>query len=138
MTAIRSPAIGPVEEGERRRHAALHLLRDHRAAPVQRAYLTLLLDRGPSTTDPVRARVPAGTAPRLVGAAVRALSGLNLIHRAGLSRPTRPEAHRRDLPVWAVSDRTAAPAWLRDHPELTDSGAQAGCRRRDTPWEIHR
>ncbi len=122
-------------EGERRRDAALQLLRDRRAAlvrRVQRAYLALLLDCGPSTTDAVRALVPipAGTDPRLVGAAVRALAELDLIHRAGLSRSTRPEAHRRDLPVWAVSDRAAALAWLATHPELPDPALEGDGRQR--------
>jgi hypothetical protein len=89
---------------------------------VQRAYLALLLAGGPSTTDPVRALVPIpdGTDPRLVGAAVRALAELRLIHRVGLSRSMRPEAHGRDLPLWAVSDRAAALAWLAAHPDLPD------------------
>src|SRR5919204_3065290 len=103
-------ALMPAAAGEDRRDAALRLLRDHRAVlvrRVQRAYLALLLDHGPSTIDPVRAAVliPEGTDPRLVGAAVRQLGELRLIHRAGLSRSVRPEAHGRDLPLWAVSDR---------------------------------
>jgi hypothetical protein len=56
----------------------------------------------------------------VVGAAVRGLAELELIHRAGLSRSVRPEAHGRDLPLWAVSDRTAALAWLAAHHELPD------------------
>ncbi len=125
MTALPSPAAG-LAEGRRRRAAVLRLLCDRRAAlirAVQRAFLAVLLDRGPSTTDPVRAAVPipVGTDPRLVGAAVRALAELRLIDRAGLSRSTRPEAHGRDLPLWAVRDRAAALAWLAAHPELPDS-----------------
>jgi hypothetical protein len=119
-----TPATGHAE-GERLRDDALRLLRDRRAVlvrRVQRAYLRLLLDRGPSTTDPVRAAVPipAGTDPRVVGAAVRQLAELELILRAGMSRSVRPEAHRRDLPVWAVADRAAALGWLAAHPELPD------------------
>ncbi len=124
-TSTPTPAAGWLE-GERRRGAALDLLRDRRAVlvrRVQRSYLTLLLDRGPSTTDLVRAAVPLldGIDPRLVGAAVRQLAELALIHRAGLSRSVRPEAHRRDLPLWAVSDRAAALAWLATHPEMPDA-----------------
>jgi hypothetical protein len=115
------PAVGTAE-GERGRDAALQLLRDHRAAlarRVQRALLSHLLDSGPSTTDPVRALpISEGIDPRLIGAAVRALAELRLIHRAGLSRSTRPEAHGRGLPLWAVHDRAAALAWLAVHPEL--------------------
>ena len=126
MSAL--PAAGTAE-GERRRDAALQLLRDRRAVlvrRVQRALLDLLLTCGPSTTDPVRAAVPIpeGTDPRLIGAAVRALAELQLIHRAGLSRSTRPEAHGRDLPLWAVRDRATALAWLAVHPELTDASPE--------------
>src|SRR5260370_1574661 len=110
---------------ERRRDDALQLLRDRRAVlvrRVQRAYLALLLDRGPSTTDPVRAAVPIpeGTDPRLVGAAVRQLAELKLIHRTGMSRSTRPEAHGRDLPLWAISDRARTLAWLASNLELPE------------------
>jgi hypothetical protein len=54
-----------------------------------------------------------------MGAAVRELANLGLIHRAGLSRSVRPEAHGRDLPVWAIADRAAALNWLSSHPELS-------------------
>ncbi len=129
MTALPSPAAG-LAEGDRRRDAALQLLRDRRAVlvrRVQRAYLDLLLCRGPSTTDPVRTAVPipGGIDPRLVGAAVRQLAELELIHRAGLARSVRPEAHGRDLPLWAVSDRAAALDWLTRYPELPDVDADA-------------
>lgn len=123
MSAL--PTLAGCTEGDRRRDTALTLLRDRRAAlvrRVQRAYLALLLDSGPSTTDPVRAAVPipSGIDPRLVGAGVRGLGELRLIHRVGLSRSTRPEAHGRDLPVWAIADRAAALAWLDTHPDLPD------------------
>jgi hypothetical protein len=115
------PAAGATE-GERRRDEALALLRDRRAElvrRVQRAYLTLLLDGGPSITDPIRdlVPIPAGIDPRLVGAAVRGLAELRLIRRAGLSRSIRPEAHGRDLPRWEIADRDAALAWLAANPD---------------------
>jgi hypothetical protein len=52
--------------------------------------------------------------------AARQLAGLLLIHRAGLSRSVRPQVHGRDLPLWAVTDRAAAVAWLAAHPDLED------------------
>lgn len=121
MATTTTPAAGRAE-GERLRDAALALLRLHRAVlvrRVQRAYLDLLLTRGPSTSDPVRARVPIppGIDPRLVGAAVRQLGELGLIRRAGLARSERPEAHGRDLAVWEIADRDAALAWLAAHPD---------------------
>jgi hypothetical protein len=121
VTPPLSPAAGG-NEGERRRDEALTLLRDRRAALVrrlQRAYIDLLLMDGPITSDPLRAAVPlpSGTDPRVVGAAVRALATAGLIHRAGLARSTRPEAHGRDLPLWQIADPAAAAGWLADHPE---------------------
>jgi hypothetical protein len=124
LTDLPSPAAGRLD-GERRCDAALDRLRQHRAALVrlvQRAMLRLLLDSGPSTTDPVRAVVPIPDRidPRLVGAAVRGLAELSLIYRAGLSRSMRPEAHRRDLPLWAIADREGALAGINLNPELPD------------------
>ena len=139
MTTSTLPPTTGRREGERRRDAALAILRDRRAAlvrRVQRAYLTHLLTTGPSTTDPVRAAVPIpeGTDPRLVGAAVRGLAELRLIHRAGLSRSVRPEAHGRDLPIWAIDDRAGAFAWLRTHAELPDP-APEDAGRQLTLWD---
>jgi hypothetical protein len=116
-------------DGEQRRDSALQLMRDRRAPLVRRvqhAFLSLLLDRGPSTTDPIRAVVPIpqGTDPRLVGAAVRQLAEEGLIRRVGLSRSARPEAHGRDLPLWAITDRSNALGWLAAHPALPDLVAQ--------------
>jgi hypothetical protein len=130
LTALPSPAAGSAE-GERRRDHALRLLRERRAVlirRVQRAFLALLLDRGPSTTDPVRTAVPipAGTDPRLVGSAIRQLAELELIYRSGLSRSMRPEAHGRDLPLWAIADREGALAWLNLHHELPEPNPEPG------------
>jgi hypothetical protein len=138
-TSTLSPAAG-LAEGERRRDATLQLIRGRRAAllrRLQRTFLELLLDRGPSTTDPVRAAVliPAGTDPRLVGTAVRALAELGLIPRAGLSRSVRPEAHGRDLPLWAVADKDAALLWLSTNPELPDPDQLGGDYRQQTFWD---
>jgi hypothetical protein len=122
MTATSSAGLA---EGERRRDEALTLIQLHRAVlvrRVQRVYLDLLLTRGPSTSDPVRALVPIppGIDPRLVGAAVRQLAEQRLIRRAGMGRSERPTAHRRDLPLWEAADRVAAAAWLAAHPDLPD------------------
>jgi hypothetical protein len=104
---------------------------------VQRAYLDLLLTRGPSTSDPVRdlVPIPRGIDPRLVGAAVRALAELELIRRAGLARSARPEAHGRDLPLWEITDRDAAAAWLTANAELPSPEPSEGEGRQRTLWE---
>lgn len=113
-------------DGEALRNCALSLLRAHRAALVrriQRAFLRCLLDNGPDTSDPVRdvVPIPTGTDPRVVGAAVRALSAdFKLITSTGRAKTRRPEAHARKLDVWTIYDRPAAECWLTDHPELSD------------------
>lgn len=133
MTALPASPLAGAVEGLRRRDAALQLLRHYRPVlirRVQRAFLALLLDGGPLTIDPVRDAVPipAGIDPRLVGSAVRQLGESGLITRVGLSRSIRPEAHGRDLPLWAIADRAAALAWLAEHLDLPDSDSDAGDR----------
>jgi hypothetical protein len=112
-------------EGRRRRDEALGLLAETRALlvrRVQRCFLTLLTDRGKATIDPVRDLVPIPKEidARLVGAAVRQLAELGMIHRAGLSRSVRPEAHGRDLPIWGIIDRGAVLGWLATHSDEPD------------------
>jgi hypothetical protein len=70
-----------------------------------------------------------------VGAAVRQLAELRLIGRAGLSRSVRPQAHGRDLPLWTISDRAAALAWLATHPDLADPGQSQGDGWQLTLWQ---
>jgi hypothetical protein len=112
-------------KGERRRDAAHALLLARRAALVrcvQRALLRHLLDHGEDMIDPVRAAVPIppGTDPRLVGAAVRDLALAGVIHSVGRRRSHRPEAHGRQVDLWAVADPAAAREWLRGHLEITN------------------
>lgn len=127
-----TPTAG-LDEGLRRRDRALDRLGARRPALVrriQREYLTILLRRGPTTTDPVRAAVPIpdGCDPRLVGAAVHQLARLGIIRGVGWSRSVRPEAHGRDIRIWAITDRAGAISWLADHPELDDPAAAPGHR----------
>ncbi len=124
MTTSISTAAGVVY-GELCRDAAIALLRDRRTVlvrRVQRAFLDYLLTHGPATVDPVRALVPIPRAvdPRLVGAAVRALSVEGLVYRHGSERSTRSEAHARRLDVWAIAEPATALAWLTVNPELPD------------------
>jgi hypothetical protein len=117
-------------EGEQRRDAALGLLRAYRRSlvlRVQRGFLMYLLAHGPDTCDPVRALVPipAGTDPRLVGAAVRGLAEAGVIHSVGRRKSRRSKAHARHLEVWAIRDRFVALAWLRDHPDDADAEPDA-------------
>ena len=116
----------PAASGEALRDGALSLLRARRAALVrriQRAFLRYLLDTGPDTSDAVRALVPIppDRDPRVVGAAVRALSAdRGLIISTGRDKSRRREAHARTLDRWTIRDPSAAVAWLLAHPELPD------------------
>jgi hypothetical protein len=111
-------------EGERRRDAALDLLRQYRAGLVrsaQRALLAQLLDAGTATADDVRKAVelPDGIDPKVFGAAPTPLVEAGLIRSAGYQRSCRRVAHARPLTVWALVDRAGTLAWLATHPELT-------------------
>jgi hypothetical protein len=113
-------------EGERRRDAALDLLRDRRAAWVrraQRALLTAAVERGTATADDVAAAVdlPQDLDGRLLGAAPGALVHAGLLDLRGYVRSCRPQRHASILTVWGLTDAAAAVAWLRDNPDLPDS-----------------
>jgi hypothetical protein len=110
-------------EGERRRDAALSLLRVRRAALVRdltRAAVRLALERGTVTADDVRAVVPIpeGIRPVVVGAAFRDAALAGILRRTGYRPSTRPAAHARPLAVWQLADQAAALAWLDTHPPL--------------------
>lgn len=127
-------------EGERRRDAALDLLRERRAVYVrraQRALLTAALDRGTGTADDVAAAMdlPPDLDGRLLGAAPGALAHAGLICLAGYVRSTRPERHASVIAVWTLADRAAAVAWLRDNPDLPDLDGDAADVRQLTLFE---
>jgi hypothetical protein len=112
-------------EGERRRDAALDLLRERRAVWVrraQRALLTAVLERGTATADDVAAAVdlPPDLDGRLLGAAPGALAHAGLLELCGYVRSTRPTRHASVIAVWGLADAAAALAWLRDNPDLPD------------------
>ena len=113
-------------EGERRRDAALDLLRERRAVWVRRAQRALLnaaVERGTATADDVAAAVdlPPDLDGRLLGAAPGALAHAGLLDLCGYVRSTRPERHASILAVWGLADAAAALAWLRDNPDLPDA-----------------
>jgi hypothetical protein len=119
-----SPA-GGLAEGERRRDAALQLLRDRRAIWVRRgrrALLRRLLDAGTATADDVRAAVtlPPDLDPRCMGAVPGELADAGIIRPAGYVRTARPAGHARPVLCWHLADRTAALVWLAAHPHLPD------------------
>lgn len=114
-----------IDEGERRRDAALSLLAERRAVVVragQRALLLQLLDTGMATADDVRTVVPLppGIGPRCYGAVPTPLAEAGIIRAAGYQRTARPLAHARPVTVWALADRAAALGWLAAHPPLPD------------------
>lgn len=127
-------------EGERRRDAALDLLRERRAVWVrraQRALLTAALDRGTGTADDVAAAValPPDLDGRLLGAAPGALVHAGLLCLAGYVRSTRPERHASIIATWGLADRAAAVAWLDAHPDLPDLDADGANVRQLTLFE---
>lgn len=122
-------------EGERRRDAALDLLRDRRAVYVrraQRALLSAALDTGTATADDVAAAVdlPPDLDGRLLGAAPGALVHAGLLDLRGYVRSSRPTRNASVIAVWGLADREGAALWLDAHPELPD--ADEGERRQLT------
>ncbi len=114
------------------RDRALTRLRARRPAltrAIQRAFLRLLLEHGPATSDLVRdlVPIPPGVDPRVVGAAVRGLSSdYDLIRSVDRRRSRRAPAHGRKLEVWDVNDWAAARQWLNTHPDLSERDADGG------------
>jgi hypothetical protein len=112
-------------EGEQRKRFALALLADTRRALIRRAsraLLDLLLQTGTATADQLRELVPLpeGVNPKVFGAVFAGLAEKNLIRQFGFEPSRRPEAHRRPVGVWQLTDRAAALAWLAANPELPD------------------
>jgi len=146
LYAVDTAGAGPVrqddgdDEGERRRDAALDLLRERRAVWVrraQRALLTAVLERGTATADDVAAAVdlPPDLDGRLMGAAPGTLAHAGLLDLCGYVRSTRPERHASILAVWGLADRAAAIAWLDDHPELRDLDEGEHERQTEFPFD---
>ena len=108
-------------ESERRRDAALNLLRAHRAAIIRdltRTAVRLALERCEITADDLRVviPIPPGIKPVVVGVVFRDLADAGIIRRVGFRNSKRPAAHARPLAVWQLTDADAAHAWLAAHP----------------------
>ena len=124
------------DEGERRRDAALDLLRERRAALVRRGARLLagrLLETGTATLDDIAAELetPPDVDRRLLGAIPATLAKAGVAALAGYVRSTRPERHASVLAVWQLTDRDAALAWLDAHPDLPDVDADQDADRAD-------
>jgi len=110
-------------EGERRRDAALDLLRERRAAIVRRGCRLLagrLLEFGKATMDDIAAELetPPDIDRRVVGAIPSTLVRAGVAVLTGYVRSTRPERHASVLAVWGLADRETARCWLADNPVL--------------------
>jgi len=110
-------------EGERRRDAALDLLRERRAAIVRRGCRLLagrLLEFGKATMDDIAAELetPPDIDRRVVGAIPSTLVRAGVAVLTGYVRSTRPERHASVLAVWGLADRETARCWLADNPGL--------------------
>ncbi len=86
---------------------------------ARRALLTKALEAGTATIDDVRrvVEVPARKDPRFFGDVPTLLVRARMIRCIDRVRSTRPEAHGREIKVWAIVDREAALEWLRFHPD---------------------
>jgi hypothetical protein len=119
-----TPATGRLE-GERRKlaaHSLLEAIRELYIRRGRRSLLIRLLATGTATADDVRAAVelPPGLNPKLFGVVPGPLAEAHIIRSVGYLRSRRPAAHARDLRVWELADRSAALAWLANHPDLPD------------------
>jgi hypothetical protein len=136
MSAL--PALAGLGDGERRRDAALQLLRDRRASLIrrgQRALVGQLLSTGIATADDVRAsqELSPGIDPRCMGAVPGELVFAGIIRPAGYVRTARPAGHGRPVLRWQLVDAAAARAWLAAHPALPDPDPADRCER--TLWD---
>ena len=109
-------------DGERRKtnaHTLLEVRRDVCILRGRRALLTTLLYRGTATADDVRGalNLPGNIDPVCLGAVPGPLVRAGIIEAAGFAKSRRADAHARPVQVWHLSDRVAALAWLRDHPD---------------------
>ncbi len=110
-----------IAEGKRGKLTAFALLAAHRQSLIRagrRALLAALLERGTASADDVRTAVPLrpGVGPKVFGAVPGELAEAGIIAADGFIRSTRPEAHARPIQRWRLLDRTAALAWLEEHP----------------------
>ncbi|MFO0821976.1 MAG: hypothetical protein U0792_02470 [Gemmataceae bacterium] len=111
-------------EGERRRDAALNLLRVRRADLIREftaAALRVALERGEVCADDVRplVAIPDGISPKLVGCVFRDLADAGILRRVGFRNSARPAARARPLSVWRLADPAEATARLAAHRSIT-------------------
>lgn len=87
----------------------------------RRALLRAAIDRkdGTATADDVRAAVelPPGINAKTFGGVPGPLAKAEIIRRVGYVQTARDAAHARAVSIWQLTDRRAARAWLRAHPE---------------------
>jgi hypothetical protein len=109
-------------EGLLRREQAVATFEARREVLLLRARRGLLLhalEAGHATPDDVRAvvDVPDGKDPCFFGDVGRYFAKAGLCRCVGRVRSSRPEAHGREILVWAIANREAVLAWLRAHPD---------------------
>ncbi len=135
---IALPNFNGRADGERRKLGAHAVLEAHREAIIlrgRRALLDALLTRDTASADDVRAGVelPAGIDPVCLGAVPGPLARARIIRADGFAKTCRAIGHARPVTRWALLDRTAAIAWLRDHPDKPDPDNAEAC---DTPGSL--
>lgn len=121
MTNEQTPEAG-LKEGLRRKQEAFanfEASREPLLLKARRALVTKALSSGTATADDVRkvVEVPHRMDLRFFGDVPTQLAKARIIRCVDRTRSTRPEAHGREIKVWAIVDREAALAWLRTHPD---------------------
>jgi hypothetical protein len=115
-------------DGQQLKADAHALLQARRRVYIRRGRRVLLqvmlAGDGTGTADDVQAAIelPPGVDPRCLGSVPGRLAYDRIIRPAGFIRSKRPETHGRWVGMWELADRQAAESWLREHPELLDSG----------------
>jgi hypothetical protein len=133
MTASTTPS------GAKLRDAALDLLRERRAELVKQlkmAALRVAIDRGEVTADCVRPMVaiPPDVNPKVAGCVFADLRDAGILRRDGFRNSTRPEAHARELKVWALADRPAALALLAALKQQTTTARPTAAGQSELPF----
>lgn len=106
--------------GDELKAQALATLEMCRADVIKRARVAMvriLLAKGTATADDIRDQValPDSVDPVCLGGVPMLLAKAGIIHRGGYRNSDRPDARRRPVSIWALTDRGKALQWLAEN-----------------------